>query len=614
MFEELLNYYNEELSAIKKMAISFAERYPKIAGRLKIGRGEVEDPHVVRLIQAFSFLNARIRHKLDDEFPEINKAFLSVLYPHYLAPLPSFSIVQFKPRPGLTSSYEISKETKITSFSFQGDPCYFSTVYPVTLWPIEVEKTIFKGENISFKIASSYKSCLKLSLRCIQKEHKFADISPTSLRFFINDQLETSYLLYDLIFSKAVTIAITKSSQDPNPIFLDPSHIKPVGFCEEEGALPYSNRSSLAYRLLTEFFAYPKKFLFFDLDGIPTEALKSFDNSLEIHIFFTETVPRLEGKVLEDCFLLGCTPLINLFYQRSEPVSLKHTTSEIRIIPDARHYHTTEVHSLLRVSLLKSSIEQECLPLFGIKHMSNKNQEHKNQTQSFWHETRKFRLEQKEIAEKGATDVFISLTNENFDPWSAEESILKVDTLCTNANLPSSLPFGGKNLILQVEGGDIPITHIATLQPFSPSLHPCLNEGLRWKIISHLSLNHLSLTNDSEGVDALKDMLKLYQVKDTEILSIIEGISKLQTRKITARSQTSTGYLPCQGLEITLELDEKYYTGNVGTSQILFGAILEQFFAEYCNINSFTQLILKGKQKEGIIKKWPPRAGNKILL
>src|ERR1700752_3849923 len=140
MADDLLTYYERELSFLRQIGAEFAAKYPKIAGRLLLEADKSADPHVERLIQAFAFLAARIQHKIDDEFPEITDALLSVLYPHYLAPLPSLPIVQFVLDPDqgkLTSGYRVERGAMLASQPVSGAPCRFRTCYPVTLWPIE---------------------------------------------------------------------------------------------------------------------------------------------------------------------------------------------------------------------------------------------------------------------------------------------------------------------------------------------------------------------------------------------------------------------------------------------------------------------------------------------
>src|SRR5918997_6596174 len=141
MSDELLPYYERELTYIRQLAAKFAEDHPKIAERLRIDSQHADDPHVERLIQAFAYLTARVRRKIDDEFPEIVGSMPDVLYPHYQAPIPSMAVVRFEgdaEQVQATTGHAIPPRTELETEPIRGEPCRFRTCYPVTLWPLEV--------------------------------------------------------------------------------------------------------------------------------------------------------------------------------------------------------------------------------------------------------------------------------------------------------------------------------------------------------------------------------------------------------------------------------------------------------------------------------------------
>ena len=130
MRDELLGYYERELTFLRQLGAEFAEKYPKVASRLLLEPDKCEDPHVERMIEAFAFLTGRIHLKIDDEFPQITESFFNVLYPHYLAPIPSMSIVQFaldRDQAQLTSGYFIERGSILYSRPVKGTPCRFQT-------------------------------------------------------------------------------------------------------------------------------------------------------------------------------------------------------------------------------------------------------------------------------------------------------------------------------------------------------------------------------------------------------------------------------------------------------------------------------------------------------
>ncbi len=187
MADDLLTYYERELSFLRQMGAEFAAKYPKIAARLLLESDASEDPHVERLVQAFAFLAARVHHKIDDEFPEITESLLNVLYPHYLAPIPSVSTVQFVLDPDqgkITSGYDIPKHSKLYSQPVDGSPCRFRTCYPVKLWPLHVEVAALESVDSRLGVLPrAAVGLIRIELRCLSGI-RFAELELDRLRLF----------------------------------------------------------------------------------------------------------------------------------------------------------------------------------------------------------------------------------------------------------------------------------------------------------------------------------------------------------------------------------------------------------------------------------------------
>src|SRR5438874_269950 len=219
MADDLLTYYNRELAYFRQMGAEFAGKYPKIASRLLLETDRSEDPHLERLIQAFAFLTARIQHKIDDEFPELTDALLGVLYPHYLAPIPSLSIVQFQLDPDqgkLTTGHTIPRGSKLFSRPVQDVPCRFRTAYPVTLWPIEIVSARFQtapfgGNTVPPARSSEAPALIRIELRALGGM-SFSELKLDQLRFFLSGDDQTTRTLYELIFNHVTQVMIRAGS------------------------------------------------------------------------------------------------------------------------------------------------------------------------------------------------------------------------------------------------------------------------------------------------------------------------------------------------------------------------------------------------------------------
>lgn len=608
MADPLLPYYNRELVYIRKLAAEFAEAHPKIAGRLRLSADAVEDPHVGRLIEAVAFLNARTRAKLDDDFPELTEALLSVLYPHYLAPIPSMAIVQFTCQPDLSTSYRLPAGTELDSEPVSGEVCRFRTCYPTELWPIELEAATLTGRPLLAPpnrgaVEAGAIASLRLTLRCRNPDMTFAQLGVDRLRFFLKAQPQLAYPLYELLLNNTVSIALADNAVDTNAVILPPSRIRPIGFGTDEGVLPYPPQSFLGYRLLTEFFAFPEKFLFFELSGLSAKTLAGAGNKLEVFLYLSRTSNEMERSLSADAFALGCTPVINLFRQRAEPIQLNALTTEYRLVPDARRPAALEVFSVDAASATSPGGESVTYrPFYSVQHVAGD-----RTGTTYWHTARR-----RASAVDPATDVFLSLVNLDFDPNVPADWVMSVQTTCLNRDLPGRLPFGGGHPYLQFAEAMSGVASIACLTAPTPTIRAIDQRGGRWRLLSHLTLNHLSLTGGDQGTDALREILKLYDFRDSsETRAIIDSINAIRTQRGTARAPQSDMGAFCRGIDVAVEFDEQRLSG---TGVFLFASVLERFLSLYCSINSFVRLTATVKGRPGVLRKWPPRAGDRVLL
>jgi type VI secretion system protein ImpG len=603
MADEILTYYERELSFLRQTGAEFAASYPKIASRLLLEADKCEDPHVERLIQAFAFLAARIRYKLDDDFPEITDSLLSVLYPHYLAPVPSMAIVQFvldAERGKLTEPFRIARGAKLFSPPVSGAPCRFHTAYPLTLWPLTVASARL-GPADGLGASRRAVSVIRLGLRA-HGGTSIAGLRPDALRFFLHGEGHQTWPLYELLCNNVREVQLRPGAGRPGPpIRLGPDCIRPVGFAADEGLLPYGPRSFLGYRLLHEYFAFPEKFLFVDVTGLDAAAKAGFAEELEILIFL-DHMPQMSDVIAPATFRLGCVPVVNTFDQIAEPIRVSETESEYRVVIDGRRQDATEVYSVDSVVSVSPDDPEPLVyqPFYSFKHEMDQAQQ-----RTFWYTTRR----PSDRKGDAGTEVYLSLVDLDFKPSRPAADTLTVHVTCTNRDLPARLPFGGERGLLELEGA-APLSRILCLTKPTTVSRPRMGRGAQWRLISHLSLNYLSLVDG--GREALQEILRLYDFSGSPVVrQQIAGILDVRSRRVVGRPTSMPWNGFCRGLEVTVDLDEEHY---VGTGVYLFASVLERFFGLYSSLNSFTQLVARTRQRKELLKRWPPRAGEQILL
>jgi type VI secretion system protein ImpG len=618
MADELLPYYNRELAYIRSSGGEFAKKYPKIAGRLRLTQSGSQDPHVERVLEGFAYLCARIRHKLDDDFPEITDAMLGVLYPHYQAPTPSMAVIQFdldRTQAELSAGYQVPRGTALETEPVDGERCQYQTCYDTTLWPFQVETAGLYGrpyEAPLIRSSAQAPAVVHLRLATFSESVSFSQFACRSLRFFLRaGEAQNIYLLYELLFNNTLEIALAGSPRDTKPYLLPKTALGAVGFAREQAVLPFSQRSFAGYRLLSEFFAFPEKFLFVELNGIDPRYLQHVGNRLEIYFYLNRTSADLERQVSADTFRLGCTPMVNLFRMRADPFVLNHTQTEYRIIPDARRPAAVEIYSIDKVFATSPAGEQvEFAPFYSIHHAADRAEQN-----TFWHASRRANVA--EVDERGeedaSTEMHMSLVDLNFSPTIPADWTVDLEVTAINRDLPRQLPFGGGRPELEMPGGRGPIARTVCVTHPTRTHRPPLKARALWRIISHLTLNHLSLADDESGTDALREILKLYDTRETpETRATIEGIAGVKSRRVVGRISGQFGGF-CRGIEVSLLLDEEKY---LGSGAYLFASVIDRFLGLYASINSFSKLVVTTRQREaqGEYWRWPLRAGEQVLL
>ncbi len=615
MRDELYPYYERELTFIRQMSAEFGAKYPRAAGRLKLEKDrESADPHVERLIQSFALIAGRISQKIDDEFPEITEALLNALYPHYLRPVPSMSIAQFELDPDhstVTGALPIEAGTVLYSRPVNGTTCQFRTCYPVGLWPLQITSAgVGRPSALNIAGAEDAVAVIRITLQCTGGA-TFAKLPLSTLRFFLSGEPRITNALYELIFNNGYRAFVRdlKRGSKAGAVPLREPFVKQVGFERDEAILPYPRQSFAAYRFLQEYFTFPSKFLFFDLDGLQPLAQEAFDDRAEIVILLNEferkeRLPQIEQAVSRDTFRLGCTPIVNLFDRCAEPIRVSHTRTEYRVIADEHDQGGTEVFSVNRVAAVKPSTEEtvEYQPFYSFRHRPTA-----NEGNAFWYAHRR-----PSHRKDGGTEVYLSLVDLDFRPSLPASDTVTAWVTCTNRNRAGELPYSGAWGELDVESAAS--VRVRMLRKPTESIRPPLRRGLQWRLISHLGLNYLSVVED--GLPALQEILRLYDFSDGDagvdaIQHQIDGIRRVSSRQRSACLASDKGIVFCTGIGVDIAFDEQQLAAS---EAFLFASVLERFFALYSSINSFSQLTAYSQQRKRELRRWPPRAGEQVLL
>ncbi len=611
--EDLLPYYERELGFVRRNLREFAERYPKIAGRLLIGGEVCEDPHIERMIESFALLNARIAKRLDDDYPEFTEALFEVLYPHYLRPFPSCSIarVDLAGASRQQAGAGIARGSQLNTQPVRGGPCVFRTVYPVHIAPLSLTAASFAAildAPATVRLAPGVTAGISLGIEASGTPLSGATDGPARLRVFIDGEPSFCAALRDALFMRTVA-AYVEVPGSREWIVLPAVPVSPVGFDDDESLIDFPPRSHAAYRLLTEYFCFPEKFNFFDIDLGALAAALPGASSVTLHLALSgmrsdSNNARMLATLSTNNLLLGCTPVVNLFRQHGEPIRVTHTAASYPVLADVRRPFAYAVQSIDSVTMVRQTPEGDEVvqfhPFYSLKHGQTP-----EQGGHYWAMRRDASLSDS----APGFETQISIVDIGFDPAQVQAATLSLELTCTNRDLPATLSYGRPGGDLALDGGP-ELRVISFLRKPTPSRHFEQGHGAHWRLISHLSLNHLSLAEG--GADALREMLALYDLaRSPSSQRQIAGIASVTYQRTSAWLPGNPFACLVRGIEVRMAIDEEAF---VGSGIHAFAQVIERFLGLYVHANSFTRLVVISKKTGEELLRCKPRSGDLSLL
>jgi len=625
MDPRLLQYYNQELQHLREMGGEFAREFPKIAGRLGLEGFECADPYVERLLEGFSFLAARVQLKMDAEFPQFTQHLLEVIYPHYLAPTPSMVMAKFQPdltEGALEQGFLIPRGAELYSVLGKGEQtsCEYRTAHPVTLWPLEVtEAQYFAGKEpvalLDLPDLHKVRAGVRLRLRTTLPGLPFSKLPLERLPLYLHGSEALPARLHEQLLANTVMLVV-RPGQRPAPWHerVAGNPIQHLGFADEEALLPCTPPSFQGYRLLHEYFAFPQRYLMVELGGLGPAARRCASQELEVLILLNRADPVLENAVSAENFALFCAPAINLFPKRADRIHLSDQFAEHHVVPDRTRSMDFEVYQVTGVTGIGAAgEEQEFLPFYAqYDRLSQRD------PRSFYTVHRLPRMLSSRQRRDGPRssyvggEIYLALVDADQAPYRGNLRQVAVTTFCTNRDLPLHMPVGRGETDFTLSSG-APVKAVRCLAgPTRP--RPSHAHGdTAWRLISHLSLNYLSLADSDarQGAKALRELLALYgDLGEASARKQIDGVLSVRTTPITRRAPIPGPIAFARGLEVAVTLDEAAFEG---AGIFLLGAVLERFFAKYVSINSFTETVVRSTERGEIIR-WPTQIGRRQIL
>ena len=597
--EKLLPYLERELAVLRQAGAEFAGRYPRLAGGLGDGGA---DPHVERLIQASAFLNARVGKLLEDGYARFSEALLAMLYPHYPRPMPSCSIARIEHGGAATL---LPRGTPMKALGQAPVTCRFRTVYDVAIAPLAIAAAWFEPHIETppgLPLPADAGAAVCITLEATDGAAGLAAAGLSTLRVFIDGEPSLRAALRDALLMRTAGACV---EADGRWHVLAASPVAPVGFAADEALLPSPVSGHDGYRLLAEYFAFPEKFDFFDIDlGAVLADVPAGCARLTLRLALAGCradmpAARMLRALCGDNLVLGCTPIVNLYAQTATPVRVTHAQSSYPLMADQTPVGGSEIFSIDSVHLVRPSAGgdsvTEFFPYYSLRHGGAASRKGR-----YWLASRDEAL----AASGTGHDLSLTLIDHEFSPSRNEQATASVRLTCTNRDVPHHMEYGRPRGDLTAEA-DVAGLVIRVLRRPTTSYRLGAHGNAQWGLVSHLALNHRALTR--EGLPALTAMLRLYARRDNAVSGRqIDGLTGLAHRPATAWLRQPQGAAYLRGTEVTVTVDEEAFAGS---GLHVFAQVLDHLLGLHVHLNSYTQLVIVSDANGKELLRCLPRNG-----
>lgn len=597
-------YFRDELDYLRQLGRDAAIERPHLATFLS---EQGSDPDVERLLEGFAFLTGNLREKIDDQFPELTHGLLNMLWPNYLRPIPSMTIIEYTPDDSVvTQATLINSGTQVLSVPLtqqegneptdsNGIQCIFRLCRDLWLFPMSIRDISANNSNVQGILRVDFASKTELNMR---------DLQLGKLRFHLSEDYYTSTQLYFWIshyFERAELVV--NGTVIPMPDF----DFSPVGFSREDALLPYTKNAYMGYRILQEYFCFPEGFLFFDVTGIVDFPPQLNASEFTLNLYFPQALPP-EIKVRSTTLRLNCTPAVNLFEHDSEAIKLDGTQVEY---PLRASYRRADHYDIFSVDSVDSWLDENG----GKPGRSRGRGRSFTSFESFHHQVEHaqgrdalyYRLRVKNGVFRKGFDHFISFVRSDESSVVMKDENISIGLTCTNRELPLLLRVGDIN---QPKKGSPSFATFRNITRPSVPLYPVLDGSLHWSLLSNMSLNYMSLLDK----DALKQILHTYDFPSMHNRQSarasqrrLDAIERIETQPVDRLFRG----LPVRGLQTTLWLEQSAFSSE--GELYLFSTVLAHFFSLYASVNAFHLLKVTNLDNQECYE-WPVQTGQHALM
>jgi type VI secretion system protein ImpG len=590
------DYYQKELRLLRETAVDFATTNPGLAGLLKESS---TDPDTERLLEGFAFLTANIHRELDEQFPTFLYSLAQIVCPDYLRPMPSVTLMKFEPKVSLNQTLRVPAGTYVDSrpvitekMQQEGKPaetCRFRTCLPFDVMPLKLASAGYLEDDTIGEQSSRW---VRFRLDFELLGTTLSELRCNRLRLFLSGGFNEAADLYLLLNRGVDAVHISTGQNRKQDLSLDASVIKPVGFDADETLYQRTKTELPAFALLQEYFLFPKKYLFVDID---LSQWQERGDGTSFSLTFGASIPDFPlPPVSVDHFHLHTTPAVNLFEAETEPVLVDHKDHDVRLTVRSENRTRLPIFAIQKAESVARGRRgsRRFLPIgaFNLKDSAQA----------------RFTMTFRPSENDNVTETYVSLAFPPSDP-PADREVFRATVTCFNDLLPTALEPG------EIDQATMSTSELVTFRNLTiptPGTRPLLRTEALWHLMSDLSLNYMSLAS----ADTLKTLLGHYIPSDSEderrFIANTKRVDAITAVHVEpAETLYRQSFLRGQKIRVLVRSD--YFSGE--GDRYLFGCLLDQLFASSSGLNIFTQLVMEDSVSGAEIE-WPMRLGQQALL
>ena len=571
-------YFLNELDTLREIAKEFSQANPTLAPQLAQASA---DPDVERILEGVAFLTAGIRQKIDDDFPEFSQGLLNQIFPHYLRPIPSATMIEFKPTPVLKNTLTTKAGTYLDAVEIDDVQCRYRTTYDVDVSPARIS-------SVSSSETSTGRRVIDLNIEVDGMTVSAWRID--DLRLYIGGDyqgaVDTFFILNHYLDS------ISLIDKQGNEIEGSNIKLRPTGFDDDFKLLEYPSNSFPAYRLIQEYFLLKEKFLFLSIEGL-RQYLTSISGNSFILRFYIKDLPMPIPRLSTSRFLLHVTPAVNLFKHEAEAFLNDYKRSEYLLRPMRNTHNQMHIYTVDGVvgnnRKLARKNRYTKMGLFDPD---------KNTAPVYQTFTR--------AGESSGSVTYISFSYPRSYELQDKESV-QVELTCTNGSHTDKLKAGD---ISKKTSNTSELVSFSNIIIPSESQSAPTGHAVLWRLLSHLAINYLSLAD----TDNLKSLLELYifsghdgNKQEVANRKRIDGITDVSVEPC----DRLIGGIPIRGQAVAVTIDSSHFTSK--GDMYLFGMLLDRLIGSFASLNCFTEFSLIDSSTDEVYH-WPIRAGDRPLI